>query len=69
MTRILLLNGPNLNLLGTRAPEVYGPTTLPEVETLFRGWAAELGVTVRVDNGPRGQGLRVVATLPVVAST
>src|SRR5690606_13676934 len=31
--------------------------------------AAELGGTVRVDDGPRGQGLRVVATLPVVAST
>lgn len=43
--RVLLLNGPNLNLLGTRRPEVYGATTLPEVEASFRGWAAALGVT------------------------
>ncbi|MGI9016168.1 MAG: type II 3-dehydroquinate dehydratase [Euzebya sp.] len=42
--RVLLLNGPNLNLLGTRDPEVYGTTTLEELETLFRGWAAELGI-------------------------
>ena len=41
--RLLLLNGPNLNLLGTRAPEVYGSTTLPELETLCRGWAEERG--------------------------
>ena len=42
--RVLLLNGPNLNLLGTRNTEVYGDTTLADLETMFRGWAADLGV-------------------------
>jgi 3-dehydroquinate dehydratase II len=43
---ILLLNGPNLNLLGQRQPEVYGATTLPEVEDGARKTGATLGLTV-----------------------
>ena len=44
--KILFLNGPNLNLLGQREPEVYGRTTLAEVEGAVRKQAAKLGVDV-----------------------
>ncbi len=44
--KLLLLNGPNLNLLGTREPEVYGSTTLAEVERDAIGQAAAAGATL-----------------------
>lgn len=44
MASVLILNGPNLNLLGTRKPEVYGTTTLADVEKLCTDAAAELGL-------------------------
>ncbi len=42
--RVLLLNGPNLNLLGEREPDRYGRATLPEVEAACAALAAELGL-------------------------
>ncbi|MDQ0612826.1 3-dehydroquinate dehydratase-2 [Microbacterium sp. W4I4] len=45
--RLMLLNGPNLNLLGTREPEVYGTATLADVEQLTAQTAADLGYEVR----------------------
>jgi len=46
MNKILVLNGPNLNLLGTRQPEVYGTTTLQMVEDLCIEHGASLGLDV-----------------------
>jgi len=44
--KILLLNGPNLNLLGTREPERYGRQTLAELVEQVRARAAQLGVSI-----------------------
>ncbi|MEO0343420.1 MAG: type II 3-dehydroquinate dehydratase [Pseudomonadota bacterium] len=44
--KILILNGPNLNLLGTRQPEVYGSTTLREIAHMCHAKAESLGVQI-----------------------
>ncbi|MGO0122134.1 type II 3-dehydroquinate dehydratase [Desulfothermobacter acidiphilus] len=44
--RVLVLHGPNLNLLGNREPEVYGNLTLEEINQRLVAWGEELGVEV-----------------------
>ena len=44
--RVLIINGPNLNLLGTRQPEIYGSKTLKELEAACLGHGAKLGLAV-----------------------
>jgi 3-dehydroquinate dehydratase-2 len=46
VTRVLVLQGPNLNLLGTREPEIYGTQTLHELQVEIQHWAVGLGLQV-----------------------
>lgn len=45
--KILILHGPNLNLLGTREPQVYGSTTLDDIDKKMIGLGKELGVEIK----------------------
>ena len=47
MKRILVLHGPNLNLLGSREPDVYGHTTLAQIDADLRQMAADAGVELQ----------------------
>lgn len=44
--RLLVVNGPNLDMLGTREPDIYGATTLGDLESQVKKWAGDLGVDV-----------------------
>ena len=47
--KILFLNGPNLNLLGQREPQIYGRTTLADIEAAVRQRAAKRGVEIEFE--------------------
>ncbi len=44
MHKLLVINGPNLNLLGTREPEIYGHTTLNDINEMIKSRAEEFGI-------------------------
>jgi 3-dehydroquinate dehydratase-2 len=48
MTNIVVVHGPNLNLLGSREPEIYGTLTLREINQRLRAMARPLGVSLRI---------------------
>ncbi|MDM8527463.1 type II 3-dehydroquinate dehydratase [Anaerolineales bacterium HSG24] len=57
MTKVLLLHGPNLNLLGTREPEVYGSMTLYDINAEIIKFGAKQGVEVRAQQSNHEGGL------------
>ena len=46
MSRLMIINGPNLNMLGVREPHIYGTTTLSAIEASCRELAGQLGVSL-----------------------
>lgn len=57
---IIVIHGPNLNLLGTREPDVYGSTTLEDIDVMLVREASELGVSIKTFQS-NGEGELVTA--------
>ena len=67
MNKVLVINGPNLNLLGSREPHIYGSTTLADVESGLRVQAAELGLELdcfQSNHQARAEGVSFVIINP-----
>lgn len=65
MPLVLVINGPNLDKLGTRQPEIYGSTTLAEVEKMLRERAGELGLEIDfVQSNDEGEVVEAARSAP-----
>ena len=65
MNKIFLINGPNLNLLGTREPDIYGSTTLNQIVKMLKAEARKRGIRVAAyQSNHEGSIIDVIQRLP-----